>query len=144
MRGTRERVIAWGRGSGGVVVATDAALVLPDGERLAWTSIDRAEWRAPMMRVLLDPAGRQARSIDLSEAGEVPAAVRAYVTESVVVSEHVDLGDGAGARLVARRSPSGGDIAWTVVMDEGLDASDPALRARAQEALDRLRASLGI
>ena len=68
------------------------------------------------------------------------------MTASVVVSERVDLGGGAGAQLmVARRASDDDELRWSVVFDAGLDSSDdPRLRAAAAEALDRLRDALGI
>ena len=66
------------------------------------------------------------------------------VDGTVVVSERVDLGDGEGALMVARRGSDDGVIRWSVVFDAGLDPSDPALRQAADAALTRLRDSLGI
>ncbi len=65
------------------------------------------------------------------------------VTASVLISERVDLGNGAGALMVARRSDDD-EVRWTIVFDSGLDASDPALREAADAALARLREALGI
>lgn len=139
-----ERVLAWGRSGDAVVVATDRALVLADGERLPWATIDRASWQPPVLDLALNPGGRVGRRITLDEAGELPATVRALVTDSVLVSEYVELAPGQGVRLVARRPTGDGPTPWTVVFDEGLDSSDPTLRAQAAQALERLRASLGI
>jgi hypothetical protein len=80
----------------------------------------------------------------LPEAGDLPAIVRTYVTDSVVVSEQVEVAPGAGARLVARRAGLGGEVRWSVIFDEGLDSRDPALQAAAMERLALLRDSLGI
>ena len=51
---------------------------------------------------------------------------------------------GKGARLVARRAGLDGEIRWSVIFDEGLDAQDPQLQAAAMEQLALLRESLGI
>ena len=74
----------------------------------------------------------------------LPEAVHAKVTESVIVSERLPLGDGAGALAVARRGSDDDAIWWSVVFDPGLDPTDPALRSRADAALADLRSSLGI
>jgi len=149
-----ERVVAWAAGAGADVTqshfaaATDRALYLQaTGERLAWDQISKANWDEPVLDlVVVDEAGRPSRlvQIRLDDSRDLPAAVHDRVTASVVISERVDLGDGAAALLVARRSSDGDDIRWTVVFDPGLDPSDPALRAAATEALTRLRDALGI
>jgi hypothetical protein len=46
--------------------------------------------------------------------------------------------------MVARRDGDEGTIWWSVVFDSGLNAADPALRARADEELASLRDALGI
>lgn len=133
--------VTGGRGS---VIATDAALHLPGGDRIAWPGIARARWDDPILELLVAEDGAPPRTVrvDLEAPGSLADAVRSLVTASVVVSERLDLGDGAGALAVARRSGDG--VRWTVAFDAGLDPADPGLRARADAALAALRASLGI
>ena len=145
-----ERVIAWGCDSANdrYTLATDKALY-PEQirERLRWDSISKATWDEPILNVTIhDTSGATKGTLKLrvEESGDLPAAVFALVTESVVVSEYVDLGNGAGARMVARRDGDEGTIWWSVVFDSGLNSADPALRARAEEELASLRDSLGI
>jgi hypothetical protein len=148
-----EKVVAWGATSTAdgtqsmVTAATDRALYLQStGERLAWDRIAKATWDQPVLELtVVDDPARPPRTvtITLDEPRDLPAAVHDRVTASVVVSEHVDLGEGAGALMVARRG-SDDVIRWSVVFDSGLDPSDPALRRAADEALARLRDSLGI
>ena len=145
-----ERVVGWTHAStvrgatGPTVIATDAALHLPGGTRLAWASIARARWEDPILELLVVEDGSAPRTVrlDLQEPGTLADAVHAMVTGSVVVSERLDLGEGAGALAVARRA--GTAVRWTVAFDAGLDPADPALRARADAALTALRTSLGI
>ncbi len=145
-----ERVIAWGVDSANdrYTLATDKALYPESiGERLRWDSISKATWEEPVLKVTVhDTSGATKGTLKLrvDESGDLPAAVFALVTESVVISEHVELGEGAGARMVARRDGDEGTIWWSVVFDSGLNPSDPALRARADEELAALRDSLGI
>ena len=149
-----EKVVAWGSGltrrdgQAAYAVATDRALYLDaTGERLPWDRINRAQWDEPMLElVVLDADGRPDRlvRVPLGVGSSLPAAVHAQVTESVVVSERLQLGDGAAALAVARRSSDDASIWWSIVFDSGLDATDPDLRARADEALAELRAALGI
>ena len=145
-----ERVIAWGVDpvNDTYTLATDKALY-PEQirERLRWDSISKATWEDPILNVTVhDATGATKGTVKLrvEESGDLPAAVFALVTESVVISEHVELGDGVGARMVARRDGDEGTIWWSVVFDSGLNAADPALRARADEELASLRDALGI
>jgi hypothetical protein len=149
-----EKVLAWGAGPGDDVTqahfaaATDRALYLQaTGERLPWDTISKATWDEPMLDlVVVDDAGRPSRlvRVRVDDSRDLPAAVHDRVTASVVVSERVDLSNGAGALLVARRGSDDDDVRWTVVFDPGLDPSDPTLREEASAALAQLRDSLGI
>ncbi len=145
-----ERVIAWGVDPVNDIytLATDKALY-PEQihERLRWDSISKATWDEPILNVTVqDTTGAMKGNLKLrvEESGDLPAAVFALVTDSVVISEHVELGEGAGARMVARRDGDEGTIWWSVVFDTGLNPADPALRARADEELASLREALGI
>jgi hypothetical protein len=150
----RERIVAWGTGVTGrpdaavYAVASDRALYLDaTGERLPWDRISRAQWDEPMLDlVIVDADGQPDRlvRVPLMVGSALPAAVHAQVTESVVVSERLQLGDGAAALAVARRSSDEDAIWWSIVFDTGLDPKDPELRARADAALAELRAALGI
>lgn len=149
-----ERVISWGCGPGAdvtevtyVVATTRALYVQSTSERLPWHRISKATWDDPVLDlVVLDEGGHPAglRRLRVDDAKDLPAAVRDRVTDSVVVSERVDLGGSRAAVMAARRDSDTGDIRWSVVFDAGLDARDPELREAADEALGRLRGSLGI
>ncbi len=147
-----EHVVAWANGVSGPsadgthVVATDRALY-GVGERLPWDRISRAQWDEPLLEVVVldgnDQPGRLVR-VRLAVGSQLPAAVHAKVTESVVVSERLVLDGGGGALAVARRGSDDDRIRWSIVFDAGLDPTDPALRAQADQALARLRDSLGV
>lgn len=149
--GPGERIVAWGSSTDPTqttfAAATDRALYLQAiGERLPWDTISKASWDEPVLELALvdaDGRPRQVR-VRLDDPRDLPAAVHDRVTASVIVSERVDLGDGAGALMVARRGSDDDAVRWTVVFDSGLDPSDPDLRAAADEALARLRDALGI
>jgi hypothetical protein len=144
--GDGERIAAWALAvqPDVAVAATQHAIYLGESERLAWDDIVRATWEPPLLTLVLDSAEQQVRRLNLPEAGDLPALVRTYVTDSVVVSEQVEVAPGAGARLVARRAGLGGEIRWSVIFDEGLDAQDPALQGAAMQKLAMLRETLGI
>ncbi|HEY5032134.1 MAG TPA: hypothetical protein VIJ54_06645 [Actinomycetes bacterium] len=144
-----ERVIAWGRdGLGQPVVATTVALYVPgrsgDHERLPYETIAAAVWADPTLELTLVGRSRLRHLVRLDEPGEIPPVVRERVTASIALSEHIDLGGGGGARITARRVPGEDGLTWNVVFDPGLDASDPALRARADAAIAQLRSSTGL
>lgn len=149
----RERVIAWGIGDasnpdGSLVVATSEALYdQRSGSRYPWQGVIKGTWEEPeFVLTTTGSTGVTRTRIRLDEPRDVPAAVRDRVTDTVVVSQYVELGEGAGAQFVARRDPDGdvANIRWSVVFDAGLDPSDHDLRAAADTVLERLRSSLGI
>ena len=134
---------------GGWVVATDHALHA-DGVRLPWSCVVHAAWeRADDVLVVETVTGEPGvpagtRRILLDEPGSVPAVVRERVMDSIVVTQRVQLTGAAGVRVVARRIPGGTELAWQLVLDEGLDPADPQVRAGAQAALESVRASAGL
>lgn len=146
-----EQVLAWLPSAGSSLVATHRALLLPEGtdpERLPWDRVLHASWDARSLRITAQ-ALDGGRPVDLrlpvpADHGSLPEVVRERVKASIVVQHHVELHGEQGARLVARRTPGDTVLRWSVVFDPGLDPADPALRARADEELARLRASLGV
>ncbi len=144
-----EKVVSWGARSATdeqpatYVIATARALYL-QSVRIPWHEVSKASWDDPVLEVLLDGPGARSFRVELDDARDLPAAVHDRVTDSVVVSEWVELTPTAGARMVARRDSDDGSIHWSVVFDAGLDPADPGLRDTVDEALDRLRDALGI
>ena len=134
------------------LVATGAGLTLPDGEheslRVPWDLILRTVWEPDAVEVTAQESagGRPVvhRVHIGGEPGALPEVVRERVPASIVVQHHVELIGERGARFVARRVEGETDLRWTVVFDAGLDPSDPQLRQAADDALDALRASLGV
>ncbi len=131
-----------------LVVATNRALYLQSTkERIRWDALSKAIWAEPILTLtLIDDTGQVVgeRVVELGRATDLPAAIHDRVTDSVIVSERADLGDGAAAMLVARRNSDSGQITWSVVLEAGLDPSDPKLMARAGMELAQLRTALGI
>lgn len=155
-----EHVIGWCEADDGTVLAaTSGALYRgpqpwsdTDGHGLPWVRIATAVWETPRLTVTWEASATGdllQQSARMSQPGELPSAIQAMVTESVVYRQHVpllDLPDEAGALLVARRQPRAPDalITWSVVFDAGLDPTDPDLRVAADLALLQVRAALGI
>jgi hypothetical protein len=153
-----ERVLAWMAVGESSLIATEIALVLPEDDgvrraagaalRVPWDRVLRASWEPEIVEVTAQPetGGRPVIHrvrID-GEPGSLPEVVRERVTSSIVVQHHAVLDGERGARFIARRVPGSTDLRWSVVVDTGLDPSDPDVRAAADEILATLRASLGI
>ncbi|CAB4710087.1 MAG: hypothetical protein F2675_05065 [Actinobacteria bacterium] len=146
-----EKVLALGTESATsdlLVVATNRALYLQSTqERIRWDALSKAIWAEPVLTLtLIDGTGQVVgeRIVELGRTSDLPAAIYDRVTDSVIVSERADLGDGAAAMLVARRNSDADEIWWAVVFEAGLDPKDPVLITRAAAELAQLRESLGI
>ena len=148
-----ERLLAWANiaPEGTVLLASTHAMYIPpvgditEPIRVPWVHINRATWEDPavVVEAQVDGVSRRWR-ITLEEAGRVPEVVRERVMATIVFSEHVDLLDGAGARIVGRRGDAMAPVEWTITFDPGLDPEDPHLRQMAVQSLADLRESLGI
>jgi len=145
-----ERVLAWAPSGTSTVVATEDALVLPNGsggDRVPWDLVLRVSWEQGGFELVSQPRpGAPAATVlvPVPEPGALPGVIKERVNASIVVARHVPLADDGGARIVARRTPGSSELRWSVVFDPGLDPRDPALRAAADEALAALRGSLGV
>jgi hypothetical protein len=144
----REQVLGHGTTrDGDLVVATLTGLHLPTEEgTLAWDQVVRASWnmgRLDLTVQLVPGGGPRELALELADPGSLPQAVRDRVTTSIVAERHVRFDGDLGARFVARRTTVG-EVRWAVIIDPGLDPADPAVRARAADALDRLRSSWGV
>lgn len=142
-----EKIIAWAMGATNAVVATDQALYLDEATRLTWSQITKASWEEPFLDLVVEGNATNATippriRKQLDNARDLPRAVNAKVTESVVISERIELDTGVIAQFIARRD--GDAISWSVVFESGVDPQDPSLRASADRALTELRAALGI
>jgi hypothetical protein len=144
-----ERRVAWAlTPEGAPVVASTAALHLPDGTALAWDGIERALWDKPVLRLIelteSEGSGRRYEiELDLDVDTELPETVRARVSGSVAWSSHVKLQPAGGVRIVGRRRPGMEVLDWQLVFDRGTDPHDPALRAQAEEQLLAARRTIG-
>ncbi|SDH01089.1 hypothetical protein [Nonomuraea jiangxiensis] len=137
-----ERVLTFAQSDVGHVVATNLALHLSDGTRVPYEEVDRASWDEEGLRVRTMDGTRHFERI--AEPRMLPETVRERVNATIVVNKHVSLPGRGGVRLVARRRPAGELLGWTFVFDEGLDPTDPGLRAQAEQALEGVRRSMGV
>lgn len=150
-RAAGERVLAWLPSGTSTLVATETALLLPEGEepdRVPWDLVLRAVWVDEALDLTVQGgAGGRPRVLHLPVTGAadtLAGVVRERVNASIVVQHHAALVGDKGARFVARRIPGSTELRWSVVFDAGLDPSDPDLRARADDALAGFRSALGI
>ena len=142
-----ERRAAWAiTADGEPVVATQAALLLPGGARLAWRLVERASWQPPRLTVLevADVEGTGARHVhELTDEGDLPAVVHSRVTASVAWTDHAKLSPAGGVRVVGRRVPDAELLEWQLVYDVGTDREDPLVRAQAEQLVEQARRSIG-
>ena len=121
--GPGERVLAWAEPREGVVLAGTRDAVYLDGTRLPWEQVAAADW------------DRDAEVFRLSEVGDWGEQRREHV---YAVGEPT-----TGLRVIARRAPRGGPLAWYVDYDEGLDPADPDVQRVADSALATARGEVG-
>lgn len=145
-----ERVLSWATTDAGeVIVATQRGLWLParDGRRrLGWHEIDKAAWADGVLTLTAASvvAGDVLHELppsqwNLAEPRELPAVVRARVSQSVAFTEHFDLEPSGGVRVVARRISGRDGLAWLVRYDEGTDGGDESVRAQVDRLVARAR-----
>ncbi|MEV4369599.1 MULTISPECIES: hypothetical protein [unclassified Nonomuraea] len=137
-----ERVLTFTETSDGHLVATNLALFLSDGTRVPYEEIDKASWDDEGLRVVTTGGARHFERV--AEPRMLPETVRERVNSTIVVNKRVSLPGRGGVRLVARRPPGGEVLGWTLVFDDGLDPTDPGLRAQAEQALEGVRRSMGV
>lgn len=144
-----ERRVAWAlTPDNQPVVASTAALHLPDGTVLGWDGIERALWDKPVLRLVelteLEGSGRRHEvTLDLEQDTDLPETVRARVSASVAWSSHLKLRPKGGVRVVGRRRPGLEVLDWQLVFDRETDPNDPELRAQAEEHLLAARRTIG-
>ena len=134
-----ERVVAWcSCEQGGVVVATNRGLWLPDAsDRLGWHEIHKAAWSGRELRITPAEVAEErdgytvlvdgpVTTFLLLEPGEVPDQVRSRVTRSVAYTTHHELGRGA-VRVVGRRVAGQDGLSWAVRYDAGTPVDQPEI-----------------
>jgi hypothetical protein len=147
-----ERVLAGAVDSAGDWhVGTDRALHLGDGEgwrRLPWERVDRAGFdddteRLRVVEVADFGEPEPAYELALVEPRRLLELVRERVTASVLLSRNVPVAGSRGVKVVARRSPVGGPVEWSFVLDDGLQPDDPRVVAAVAAGRADAEAELG-
>ena len=152
-----EKVLAAARSVDGTwLLGTRDALVLvrdasgADVTRVAWEHVQAADWSRDDERLRVSEVGdygrpRPVHELVIEDPGPFLPMVRERVTASVVLQRRVEVRDGLGLMVVARRAPGGGgEIAWAYDLDAGLDPDDPEVRAAAEAGLRRAAEELGL
>lgn len=143
-----ERLLAWARTREGAVLAGTRDAVYLGGTRLPWEQVAAADWDRDSGVFRLSEVGswgerRREHAHVVEHPGRFLELVRERVTASVVLQRHVPVRGPAGLRVLARRAPRGGPVAWFVDYDEGLDPADPEVRSTADAALAAARGEVG-
>jgi len=148
------RPLAWARTETGWVAGTRTEFVsVPDDAEaatvvLGWEQIEAADWVSDESRLTVSEVGsygepRATHVFTLDEPGRILELVRERVTASVVLQRWVPVADKRGLRVIGRRSPAGGPVAWMHEYDEAVDPADPEVEAVAEQALAAARADVG-
>jgi len=145
-----ERLLAVARGAdGGLLAATDWALYQQAGQswaRLGWDQVGQVDWDDQRRILILSglvPAVPARTVLYLARDWGLTAVAAERAGWAKVVDQRIPLNGRAGARVIARRVSGGPQVRWLVVLDQGLDAADPGIRAGLEAALAELRAATG-
>jgi len=135
---------------------TRAAVYLPSDSadadrRVGWEQIERANWDAEASVLHIYETtdfGTPLRATELKveDPGRFGQLLRERVDASIVIQRHVALAGKRGVRIVGRRSPAGtdADVTWNIVLDKGLEPSQPGVVDAAEEALRQVRDEFGV
>lgn len=137
--GKEERALASAETvDGDTLVATGDRLVLVSPPDVvwarAWARVDAAGWDHETGVLSVEWLGEVPSALTLAAGTgpRLPEVVRERVESSVVTSQHVQVPDHGGARLVVRRAGEG--LTLQVVPDPGTSLDDPALASAVEEA----------
>lgn len=119
-----------------------------DPIRLAWEAIQAADWDLEAETLTVSEIGqygaaRAAYVFSLEAPALLLQLIRERVTASVVLQRGYLMDGKVGFKVIGRRSPAGGPIAWMHEYDAGIDPDAEDVKAAAQEALLRARADVG-
>lgn len=149
-RAKRERVLAWcalNHGAGHLVATSARFVVLSAAggkQEWPWDRIIHGQWEKGQLRVTVPDGGRTVVAFTLSEPGGIPAAVRDRVSATMAGDYERTIAGGIRVRFIARRPIGQRDVRWTVMFPGGVDSTDAALRAAADEELAQLKQTLGL
>jgi hypothetical protein len=147
-----EKVLAFAQDGSRWLLGTRLALHLiePGAEpvRLPWETIQAADWSKDAATLSVSEVGsygeQRASYVFAPESpGLLLQLIRERVTASVVLQRGYLITEKSGFKVIGRRSPDGGPIAWMYEYGAGIDPEAPEVVAAASEALARARADVG-
>ncbi len=145
-----EKVLASTESAGVWLLGTRSAFVVvgdAQHSRIPWEQVAQASWERDESTLEVSEVGewglsRPVHRFTLAEPGRLLELMRERVTASVVLQRRSVVRGRSGFNVIARRPPTGGDVAWFVEYDEGVDPDDPAVRDLADHALAQARSEL--
>lgn len=119
-----------------------------DPVRLGWETIQAADWNLESETLTVSEIGqygapRAAYVFTLEAPALLLQLIRERVTASVVLQRGYLMDGKVGFKVIGRRAPAGGPIAWMHEYDVGIDPDAEDVKVAAQEALLRARADVG-
>lgn len=152
--GPREKVLAFAQDGEAWLLGTRAALVLVgagenhDTVRLPWQRVQAADWDTDESTLTVSEVGEFGRPratwrFSLENPALLLQLIRERVTASVVLQRGFLIAGKRGFKVIGRRSPEGGPIAWMHEYDAGIDPDDPDVARAAAEVLAQARADVG-
>lgn len=128
-----------------------ALYVVTPGEepvRMPWEAVQAGDWDQEASTLTVSDVGefgtaRASYVFSLDNPVLLLQLVRERVTASVVLQRGYLVDGKKGFKVIGRRSPAGGPIAWMHEYDAGIDPELPEVREAAAEALVRARADVG-
>ena len=123
-------------------------IVATQVRELGWDQIEDASWNGEsgvLSIRLLAPFGEPIEAIrfELEDSARLLQLVRERISASIIVQWRAEISPGLGFRVLGRRNPVGGPLAWMTVFDEGVDPESPQVKAAVEEALRVAQHELG-
>jgi hypothetical protein len=149
--GRTPRILAWARSPTGFCIGSPAALSIGDETgftHLGWHEIEHGGWNSETLRLswVRYPSedGRSRRGfVELIEPARLPELFRERVAASIVFERFVPLtaSDDGGVTISGRRDLAGSAdrISWHASPTRGVNWRDDAVRAEADQMLERMR-----
>ena len=118
--------------------------------RIPWEQVEGADWDRDGSCLRVTEVGRFGEprpsyvfTLPETEPAALLQLIRERVTASVVLQRGQLVEGKRGLKVIGRRAPSGGPIAWMHEYDEGVDPDDPAVTEAAAALLQQARADVG-
>lgn len=150
--GRGERLLSWARDdtTGATVVASNHRLYAVSAAHEVvlsrpWHFVDAGSWSHDAFLLTVTWVDRQPPAQWVfTEPTLLPETLRERVQASVVLAQHVDLGERRTARAVIRQDLASGALVEQVVLGKGVRAGDPGVHQQTGAALSYLKEQVGL